>query len=379
MKRSVAVLSACIVFLIGLLGLSGCAHAWETIVVGPDGSTGVVNRDVVKGLLAHGESDGVPVDTVLYAAAYHLVSSVTVTDTAGSVTTYSWDPTAEDAWWSLDGKITLGGNTIVPAALSVEPLTLPSAPSVSITDLAPTAADALGLPAPAEATGKSLAVGPADRVLLMILDGFGYVRYTEARDAGLIPVLASLGDPLIGLTVYPPCTAVASAALLSGAPPVVNGVTDRGIRSTEVETVFRVLSAAERQVVAIEGDALAFNLRDAEIVLSGDRDGNGSTDDNVLTNALSAIEAGMPDLLWVHFHGIDDAGHTYGPGAPEEVAAIRGVDAAVGQLLEALPDGTLVLMVADHGMHTVDEEGRQGNHGHLIVRDMLIPVFVREP
>ena len=156
-------------------------------------------------------------------------------------------------------------------------------------------------------------------------------------------------------------------------------MTDRGIRSTEVETVFRVLSAAGRRVVAIEGDALAFNLRDAEIVLSGDRDGNGSTDDNVLSNALSVIEAGMPDLLWVHFHGIDDAGHTYGPGAPEEVAAIRGVDVAVGQILDALPDDTLVLIVADHGMHVVDEEGRLGNHGHLIARDMLIPVFVREP
>jgi predicted AlkP superfamily pyrophosphatase or phosphodiesterase len=220
--------------------------------------------------------------------------------------------------------------------------------------------------------------------LLLFLDGFGYVRYIEARDAGLIPNLAALGEPLVGLTVYPPSTSVASAALLSGAPPQVNGVDQRGIRKTEVETLFDVANAAGLQVVAVEGNALAFNLRNAEMQLSGDRDGNGSTDDNVLANALAVLDGGMPDLFYVHFHGIDDAGHTYGPKTPEEEAVIREVDAAVGQLLAALPADTLIIIFADHGMHVVEpalsvaegEEGRLGNHGHLIERDMFVPIFL---
>ncbi len=57
--------------------------------------------------------------------------------------------------------------------------------------------------------------------------------------------------------------------------------------------------------------------------LSGDRDGNGSTDDNVLANALASWSRKCPTCCYVHFHGIDDAGHTYGPGAPEEEAVIR--------------------------------------------------------
>jgi predicted AlkP superfamily pyrophosphatase or phosphodiesterase len=84
----------------------------------------------------------------------------------------------------------------------------------------------------------------------------------------------------------------------------------------------------------------------------------------------------MPDLFFVHFHGIDDAGHSYGPGAPEEEAAIREVDAAVGRLLDAMPSGTLVIAFADHGMHRVGEAERSGNHGNLIERDMFIPIFV---
>jgi predicted AlkP superfamily pyrophosphatase or phosphodiesterase len=162
-------------------------------------------------------------------------------------------------------------------------------------------------------------------------------------------------------------------------------VEGRGQRSTEAQTIFDVAAAAGLAVTAVEGEALAFNLRAAEVRLSGDRDGDGSTDDNVLANALAVLgckpggctgDAAMPDLFFVHFHGIDDAGHTYGPGAAEEAAAIRDVDAALGQLLEALPGGTLAIIFADHGMHRVEEAGRRGNHGNLVERDMFIPIFV---
>jgi len=245
-----------------------------------------------------------------------------------------------------------------------------------ITDIAPTVADALGLPAPDQASGSTLEAPAASRALLLFLDGFGYVRYTEALDAGLIPNLSALGQPLAGLTAYPPSTRVGTAALLTGAPPQVNGVDGRSTRSTDIETLFDVATAAGLRVVAVEGEALAFNLRGAEVQLSGDRDGNGSTDDNVLANALAVLDAGMPELFFVHFHGIDDAGHTYAPVTPEEEAVIGEVDAAVGQLLEALPTNTLVIIFADHGMHQVEEEGRLGNHGNLIERDMFIPIWV---
>jgi predicted AlkP superfamily pyrophosphatase or phosphodiesterase len=213
--------------------------------------------------------------------------------------------------------------------------------------------------------------------LLLFVDGFGYLRYAEAREAGSIPNLAALGKPMVGLTAYPPSTRVGTAALLTGAPPEVNGVDGRNSdRKTEVETLFDVADAAGLHVVAVEGEALAFNLRGAEVQLSGDRDGNGGTDDNVLANALAVLDAEMPDLFLVHFHGIDDAGHTYGLGTPEEEAKIREIDAAVGELLEALPADTLIVLFADHGIHTVEEEGRMGNHGNLIARDMFIPILL---
>jgi predicted AlkP superfamily pyrophosphatase or phosphodiesterase len=103
---------------------------------------------------------------------------------------------------------------------------------------------------------------------------------------------------------------------------------------------------------------------------------NGGTDDNVFINAEEVIKSRMPDLLWVHFHGIDDSGHTYGPESQQVDDKIVEVDNYYGRLISILPENTLIIAFADHGMHPVTEEGRSGNHGNLIFSDMVIPIIL---
>lgn len=360
-----------------LLCLASCGGNWQAAVIAPDGSDVAVDAKTLESLSAFADEErGVPLERVLWTAGHYLVERLVLTEPEGARHEFEWAAVAENAWWGENGQVEVGGETYPISRLEVKSPTLLGQVQARLTDLAPTLAAALGLPAPAQASGSALDAPAASHMLLLFLDGFGYVRYTETRDAGLIPNLAALPAPLLALTEYPPSTRVGTAALLTGAPPQVNGVDGRSTRSTEVETIFDVASAAGLRVVAVEGDALAFNMRNAEVQLSGDRDGDGGTDNNVLANALAVLDAGMPDLLLVHFHGIDDAGHSYGPGAPEEEAKIREVDAAAGRLLEALPPGTLIVIFADHGMHRVEEAGRSGNHGNLIERDMLIPIWI---
>ncbi|MGD8794435.1 MAG: alkaline phosphatase family protein [Anaerolineae bacterium] len=366
--------------------LAGCGSSWQAEVIAPDGSIFAVDRQVLEELAAENGmelEEGLPLEQVLWAAGHAAVERLAVVDPEGARREFDWPATTAgtvDPLWLAAGRLSIGEATLDVARLEVEPPALLDRVQAGIVDLAPAAAAALGLPAPEGATGSGLDAPRAGHVLLLFLDGLGYVRYSEAAAAGLMPNLAALEPPLAGLTVYPPATSVATAALLSGAPPPINGVGRRGIRQTEAQTLFDVAASAGLRVVAVEGNALAFNLRGAEITLSGDRDGDGSTDDNVLANALAAAGGGMPDLLYVHFHGIDDAGHTYGPGAPEEEAAIRRVDAAVGRLLDALPGDTLIYIFADHGLHRVvgEEEEEAGNHGHLIERDMFVPIWIVE-
>ncbi len=366
-----------------LLILASCAPlfgpSWQAEVVAPDGSSFGVDAGLLKRLAGPDqEGEAVALDAVLWAAGHRAVERVVLTGEEGIELQFSWPEVAADTWWQPDGQITVAGETVAVNRVQVEPPALLDGVQASITDVAPTVAAALGLPSPGQATGRALQAPAARQVLLLFLDGLGYRRYAEVRDEGLIPNLEALGEPLLALTTYPPRTSVATASLLTGALPAVHGADRAGIRQTEVETLFDVATAAGLKVVAVEGNALAFNLRNAELQLSGDRDENGSTDDNVLANALAVLEGGMPPLLFVHFHGIDDAGHGYGVGSQEEVAAIHGVDAAVGELLAALPPGTMAVIFADHGMHDVDEEGRLGNHGSLIERDMFIPILITQ-
>jgi len=365
-----------VLVLVLLFCLAGCGRSWQATVLAPDGSPVAVGADALEGLAEFGEERGIPVERVLWTAGHSAVERLVLTEPKGAVHELDWAEAAGDAWWQEGGKVEAGGARFPVARVEARPPEMLSRVEASITDIAPTAAAVLGLPAPAQATGRALDAPGARRVLLLFLDGFGYLRYTEALDAGLIPSLAALPEPLLGLTEYPPSTRVGTAALLTGASSRVNGVDGRSTRSTESETLFDVADAAGLEVVSVEGEALAFNLRATEIQLSGDRDGNGGTDDNVFANALSVLEDGMPDLFFVHFHGIDDAGHTHGIQSPEEEAKIQEVDAMVGRLLEALPEDTLTVIFADHGMHQVEEEERLGNHGNLVVRDMFIPIWL---
>ena len=93
---------------------------------------------------------------------------------------------------------------------------------------------------------------------------------------------------------------------------------------------------------------------------------------------MRAIEEGIPDFLWIHFHGVDDVGHTYGTGVQEELDKMREVDGYVRDICQALPPDTLVIIGSDHGMHNESGGERAGNHGTLRLEDMLVPFWVIE-
>jgi predicted AlkP superfamily pyrophosphatase or phosphodiesterase len=73
---------------------------------------------------------------------------------------------------------------------------------------------------------------------------------------------------------------------------------------------------------------------------------------------LSLPSAQAPSLLTVYFNDVDDAGHRFGPNAPETDSAIARVDSAVGALMDGLEQrgltGTVnLIVVSDHGMAEV--------------------------
>lgn len=94
-------------------------------------------------------------------------------------------------------------------------------------------------------------------------------------------------------------------------------------------------------------------------------------DKTVAEAATKMIRDHAPQVFFVHLPEVDGAGHSYGWGSPEQMAAIAGADRALAAILEAMRqkgvlDSTLVIVSADHG-------GAGKTHGADDARSRHIP------
>ena len=319
--------------------------------------------------------EGLSLEQVLYEEGIEIVDSVDIKTKTGEQLNFPWKESAGYLCLNEKGEINFQDDLFRTTEIIVHDVILPQS-YIHITDITTTALAALGLPHD-DLPGNVLVDGSYEHVVLIFLDGFGFEKFQYASQNGMVDALSNSENIYSGITFYPPRTVTGSAAVLTGLPPKLNGVDQGTIRKTDSLTIFDRAKEAGISSEAIEGDALAFNLRNTNVELSGDRDLNGGTDDNVFANAINAIETRMPRLLWIHFHGIDDAGHSYGPESSLVNEKIIEINSYLQLIYSELPEDTLIIYFADHGMHEVDEEGRLGNHGHLIFEDMVIPVIIQ--
>ena len=73
---------------------------------------------------------------------------------------------------------------------------------------------------------------------------------------------------------------------------------------------------------------------------------------------LDLPAAQRPKFLTLYFSTVDDAGHAFGPDAPQTAAAVAEVDRQIAMLVEGLKQRQLygkvdVMIVSDHGMAEV--------------------------
>jgi hypothetical protein len=366
------------IFLFATL-ISGCTKIPRSITVinSVTQEEKKVGYEEQQKLEKYGDDFGsIPLERVFHYLGYQTIEQVSFINSDGSETNHFWKEIASNTKWLADGSVLLKNGSIHPEKIMVYPDQQANSLEFSILDLAPTILSSLSLPGLPESRDLSLATPKAAHVMLIILDAFGYLDVQKAQQQGLISNLSSLSKSKMGLSVYPPITNVVTAALITGVEPEINGVDQSGKRSTKTMTIFDQLRSNQKQFTVIEGNSLYLaNLKAEDLVLSNDDNQNGTNDDEVFQNAINKIMQGMPDFLWVHFHGMDDAGHSYGPWSPEYVQRLKDIDKYIKQIVDASPADTLFLITADHGMHINNEGQRAGEHGNLIAEDMFIPLF----
>ncbi len=207
-----------------------------------------------------------------------------------------------------------------------------------------------------------------ERVILVLLDGFSLNQYKHALSKGYINFLQNYYKNE-AVSVYTPVTNAGYAAIITGKTPDINGIHDRSNREMKVDSIFQYALENDKKSVILEGDIKILNT-EIEPMLHIDLNKDGDTDDEMFESTLTALKEDY-DLIFVHFHGIDDRGHSFGPYSDEAMNYISKIDSWIEQLSE-IWEGKIIL-TADHGMHETLEGG---SHGECQQADMVVPYFV---
>ena len=94
----------------------------------------------------------------------------------------------------------------------------------------------------------------------------------------------------------------------------------------------------------------------------GERLGYLQVDKEVFDHALQTIRESGPDLSFVYFCGVDEAGHKYGSIEPPYFDAVERIDGYLKALHDAVierDEEWLLILVTDHGHR--DEGGHGGD------------------
>ena len=177
--------------------------------------------------------------------------------------------------------------------------------------------------------------------------------------------------------VYPSISAQNWGSMLHGVLPEFHRLTNDIVASrpypadSPYPSIFRVVRDA------IPGATLASFCNWSAVNIGIIEDGlrvekwNGPDDPSVAAEVVSYLGGNAPTLLFVHFDSCDAAGHKYGYGTSQHLAAVSAVDGLIGDIYKALKrrellDDTLFLVVTDHGGTP------QGSHGGNTPAEMNI-------
>jgi predicted AlkP superfamily pyrophosphatase or phosphodiesterase len=255
--------------------------------------------------------------------------------------------------------------------------------TVSMTQIAATVADILGVEPPNQAEEKldwlsgllkSNANGKIDRGILYNPDAIAqwlFQKYT----ADFAPVLkhTQTGVPL--KTVMPSITPVCFASMYTGTPPEIHGIEKYEKPVVAIDSLFDALIQAGKRVaiVAVKGSSMS------KIYAGKELDYYIETyDEEVCEKAKELIEKDEYDFISVYTQSYDDLMHMTGTESEYALDAMKSQinifeKLAIAVDKSAKAHNTFLGFATDHGVHTNENGG--GTHGADIPEDLNIMHF----
>ena len=259
---------------------------------------------------------------------------------------------------------------------------IPDGQRASLADVVPSLLAGLGV---AGFTDR-LGLNPARGACLLLVDGLGWNALREhPTDA---PFLTSLAEGSEPITAGFPSTTAASVStigtgLLAGQHGIVgfsfaipDGVlinalswhTHGGERVDLREsfvpediqprpTALEQATAAGVQVTLAVPDIHRGSGLNRAALRGGEVNGVHALGD-LAANALAAVSASERTFCYAYHGDLDLLGHLYGIGSLPWRLQLNHIDRLAAVIAEGLPPGTQLVVIADHGMVTVPEDGK---------------------
>lgn len=277
---------------------------------------------------------------------------------------------------------------MTPATALPPDLVRPDYGRATLADVLPGAATALGVPVacgdlPADPLGLTAALGGAQRIAVLLVDGLGADLLRACADVA--PVLASLTAPAGDLSApCPSTTPVSLTTLGTGLPPGSHGVLgfvtavpgeertldhvrwvddpDPAVWMTR-RSVFEQAADAGIEVTAVAPVAFrGSGLSNA--AYRGARYPGTVSPGDLAAVLLESLAAAPRSLVYGYTAELDLTGHVRGVDSPSWRAQLALVDRLVEQVVDGLPDDAALLVTADHGMLDVPLDTRLDLDAH---------------
>lgn len=359
------------VIVLAVLTAAGCVSgnaAWSFTINGNTSMTvnGALYDRLINCSQTYDGVTGIPLEIFLYDYGVDPVTSVSF-----GGTTYNWTTVALSADRDRPMLLTENGSIFYDDHLSgasdMQVQTTEKMP-VSTLDVEPSVLYALG----AGVSKPDLIPDRTTQVVLVYVDAFGYQRYENSLQQGLVANISSLGEPIEAMAEYPSVSQNNAKSLVTGQPPDLARGDFRGY-IPENETMFDIVDSLGMRSVWVDGATAPVYVNN--IILNPEvNNSSSSADEAAMDTAIRQYEAGV-NLIVVHIDSTDSIMHQYGPDTPQGEAAVSLADTLVGRLMESMKPGSVLVVWADHGCH---QSGDTGDHGTLLPSDMYIPVFVHQ-
>ena len=231
---------------------------------------------------------------------------------------------------------------------------------------------------------------PVGREVLFLVDGLGADAINLYSDA--LPTLAQALKRTTVQTSFPTTTATSLATLTTGSMPGTHGMLGYTVRVPRsggrilnslkwdervdpaiwqpIPTLFERASAAGISVTHVA----AKRYEDSgftRAVFRGAQYKGANIGADLISETVRALQK-SPSFIYLYVNDVDSAGHSDGVGSEKWLAALRGVDALLAELLKQVPIGTRIWVSADHGMINVQEKIILGQGNDLLTDIALI-------